>query len=120
MLAANALGRGFEFHREKNLFSQFTIFYRLKCEKLFCKTKTNIRLNVFQLYKTKFNSKPYRHKTYCIVYCVLYKRDDNLSASSISACLILASKSGKYYFGIERNASTANKVQYSTSVTSHY
>ena len=51
--AANAGGRGFESHRGQNLFSQF---YRVECEELFC--KTNIKLKVLKLNKTKFNSKP--------------------------------------------------------------
>ena len=41
-LAANAGGRGFESHRGQNLFLTFTLFYRVECEKLFC--KTNIKL----------------------------------------------------------------------------
>ena len=32
-------------------FSQFTLFYRVECEKLFC--KTNLKLNVLKLNKTK-------------------------------------------------------------------
>ena len=32
-------------------FSQVTLFYRVKCEKLFC--KTNIKLKVLKLNKTK-------------------------------------------------------------------
>ena len=37
-------------------FSQFTLFYRVECEKLF--GKTNIKLKVLKLNKTKFISKP--------------------------------------------------------------
>ena len=44
----------------KICFSQFTLFYRVECEKLFC--KTNIKLKVLKLNKTKFISKPWRHK----------------------------------------------------------
>ena len=36
-------------------FSQFTLFYRVECEKLFC--KSNIKLKVLKLNKTKFISK---------------------------------------------------------------
>ena len=32
-------------------FSQFTLFYRVECEKLFC--KTNLKLKVLKLIKTK-------------------------------------------------------------------
>ena len=35
----------------KICFSQFTLFYRVECEKLFC--KTNIKLKVLKLIKTK-------------------------------------------------------------------
>ena len=35
----------------KICFSQFTLFYRVECEKLFC--KTNIKLKVLKLNKTK-------------------------------------------------------------------
>ena len=51
-LAANAGGCGFEPHRGQNLFSQFTLFNRVECEKLFC--KTNLKLKVLKLIKTKF------------------------------------------------------------------
>ena len=44
----------------KICFSQFTLFYRVECEKLFC--KTNLKLKVLKLIKTKFNAKPWRHK----------------------------------------------------------
>ena len=37
-------------------FSQFTLFYRVECEKLFC--KTNLKLKSIKINKTKFNSKP--------------------------------------------------------------
>ena len=37
-------------------FSQFTLFNRVECEKLFC--KTNLKLKVLKLIKTKFNAKP--------------------------------------------------------------
>ena len=37
-------------------FSQFTLFYRVECEKLFC--KTNLKLKVLKLIKSKFNAKP--------------------------------------------------------------
>ena len=37
-------------------FSQFTQFNRVECEKLFC--KTNLKLKVLKLIKTKFNAKP--------------------------------------------------------------
>ena len=37
-------------------FSQFTLFYRVKCEKLFC--KTNLKLKSIKINKTKFNAKP--------------------------------------------------------------
>ena len=37
-------------------FLQFTLFYRVECEKLFC--KTNIKLKELKLNKTKFNLKP--------------------------------------------------------------
>ena len=40
----------------KICFSQFTLFYRVECEKLFC--KTNLKLKVLKLIKTKFNAKP--------------------------------------------------------------
>ena len=40
----------------QNNFSQFTLFYRVGCEKLFC--KTNLKLKVLKLIKTKFNAKP--------------------------------------------------------------
>ena len=40
----------------KNCFAQFTLFYGVECEKLFC--KTNIKLKVLKLNKTKFISKP--------------------------------------------------------------
>ena len=36
--------------------SQFILFYRVECEKLFC--KTNLKLKVLTLIKTKFNAKP--------------------------------------------------------------
>ena len=39
----------------KICFSQFTLFYRVKCEKMFC--KTNLKLKLLKLNKTKFNSK---------------------------------------------------------------
>ena len=51
-LAANAGGRGFESHRGiegKIRFSQFTLFNRVECEKLFC--KTNIKLKLLKLNK---------------------------------------------------------------------
>ena len=32
----------------------------MECEKLFC--KTNLKLKVLKLIKTKFNAKPWRHK----------------------------------------------------------
>ena len=35
----------------KICFSQFTLFYRVECEKLFC--KTNLKLKVLKLIKTK-------------------------------------------------------------------
>ena len=38
----------------KNFFSQFTLFYRVEYENLFC--KTNIKLKVLKLNKTKFIS----------------------------------------------------------------
>ena len=39
---------------DKIRFSQFTLFYRVECEKLFC--KTNMKLKVLKLNKTKFIS----------------------------------------------------------------
>ena len=36
--------------------SQFTLFNRVECEKLFC--KTDLKLKVFKLIKPKFNAKP--------------------------------------------------------------
>ena len=48
-LAANAGGRGFESHRGQYLHFKFTLFYRVECEKLFC--KTNIKLKVLKLNK---------------------------------------------------------------------
>ena len=44
----------------KICFSQFTLFYRVECEKLFC--KTNIKLKVLKLNKTKFIWKRWQHK----------------------------------------------------------
>ena len=41
-------------------FSLFTLVNRVECEKLFC--KTNLKLKVLELIKTKFNAKPWRHK----------------------------------------------------------
>ena len=41
-------------------FSQFTLFYRVEYKELFC--KTNLKLKLVKLNKTKFNSKPWRHK----------------------------------------------------------
>ena len=46
-LAANAGGRGFKSHLGQTLFLQFTLFYRVKCEKLFC--KNNIKLKVLKI-----------------------------------------------------------------------
>ena len=40
----------------KICFSQFTLFYTVEWEKLFC--KTNLKLKVLKLIKTKFNAKP--------------------------------------------------------------
>ena len=37
----------------KICFSQFTLFYRMECEKLFC--KTNLKLKVLKLIKTKYS-----------------------------------------------------------------
>ena len=37
----------------QNNFSQFTLFNRVECKKLFC--KTDLKLRVFKLIKTKFN-----------------------------------------------------------------
>ena len=48
---ANIKTRG----KVKICFSQFTLCYRVECEKLFC--KTNIKLKVLKLNKTKFISK---------------------------------------------------------------
>ena len=44
----------------KICFSQFTLFYRVECEKLF--RKTNIKLKSIKLIKTKFVSKPWQYK----------------------------------------------------------
>ena len=41
----------------KICFSQFTLFYRVECEKLFC--KTNIKLKELKLNKTKHSIKAY-------------------------------------------------------------
>ena len=38
----------------KICFSQFTLFYRVECEKLFC--KTNLKLKVLKLIKTKIDN----------------------------------------------------------------
>ena len=53
-------GRGFESHRGQIRFSQFTLFYRVECEKLFC--KTNLKLKSIKINKTKFNAKLDDHK----------------------------------------------------------
>ena len=60
-LAANAEGSWVRIPPRAKFvfFSQFTLFYRVECEKLFC--KTNIKLKVLKLNKTKFISKP-RHE----------------------------------------------------------
>ena len=53
-LAANAGGRDFEISNPtegKICFSQFTLLYRVECEKLFC--KTNIKLKVLKVNKIK-------------------------------------------------------------------
>ena len=43
---------GSNFTEGKICFSQFTLFYRVKCEKLFC--KTNLKLKVLKLIKSNF------------------------------------------------------------------
>ena len=43
-LTANAGGRGFESHRGQICFSQFTPFYEVECEKLFCKINFKIKI----------------------------------------------------------------------------
>ena len=52
-------------------FSQFTLFYRVECEKLFC--KTNLKLKVFKLIKPKFNAKPWHKIEYInlMLYLIL-------------------------------------------------
>ena len=44
----------------KICFSQFTPFYEVECEKLFC--KTNLKLKIIKLIKNKIVKKPWRNK----------------------------------------------------------
>ena len=40
--------------------SQITLFNKVECQQLFC--KTDLKLKVFELIKTKFNAQPWRQK----------------------------------------------------------